>query len=176
MPDTVRTLADLNNNIFPDNTSGVISPQSIRDLVVSAMVYGEIGSGAKSAVTLSTAFSVLDLTLAGVVGRGLNVDTVNKRINGVPVTMKTQVDFELSFTGATNTTYEAAVFVNGVQNARLTDGTRIVSAAQIGHIRFSASIQMATGDSVDARVRALVGTPTFVLQRCQLRVRRIEVE
>lgn len=176
MPDTIRTLNDLNNNIFPDNTQGICSPQGIRDLVISGMVYGELGSGAKASINLSTTFQVLDFTLAGVVGRGLNIDIVNKRINGIPVVMKAHIDFELSFTGTVNTTYEASVFVNGVQNARLVDTTRIVSAAQIGKFQFSASIQLAENDAIDARIRSLSGTPVFVMSRGLLRVRRIGVE
>lgn len=175
MPDTIRSLSDL-NNLFADNTQGVISPQDIRDLMVSLMVHGEIGSGAKTAITINGTFAVLDFTLAGVVGRGITADTVNKRLSGVPVVLKPQIDFELDFNGATNTTYEAAVFVNGVQNLRLTAQDRIVSAAQIGHIRMSSSIQVQAGDFIDARIRSLSGTPTFTLLRGVLRLRRIGVE
>lgn len=175
MPDTIRTLAEL-NQMFADNTQGVVSPQDMRDLFVSMMVHGEIGSGAKSAITLSTSFALLDLTLAGAIGRGFTVDTVNKRLADTPVVLKAQVEFELDFNGATNTTYEAAVFINGVQNQRLTGQDRIVSANQIGHISFGTSIQLAANETIDARIRALSGTPSFTLLRCSLKARRIGVE
>lgn len=174
MADTIRSLADLNQR-FADNTLGVISAQDIRDLMVSLMVHGEIGSGAKASITISAAYQPVDLTVAGVVGRGLNVDTANKRINGIPVSMKAAIDAEVNFTGANSTTYDFAVHVNGVAQPRLTASCRIVSATQIGSIHMGSSLQLEPGDLVDLRVKSS-GAVAFVLQRAALRVKRLGVE
>ena len=174
MPDTIKSLADL-NAAFADNTNGVIAPQDIRDLMVSMMVHGEIGSGAKAAITLPLLYQQLDLTLAGLVGRGLTIDTANKRIADVPVAMKAWVDVEVAFNGANNTTFDFSVFRNGVQEARLTDSVRIVSTAMIGRVNFGASIQLAAGDALDLRGKSAVAA-SFTLLRAALRVRRIGVE
>lgn len=174
MADTIKSLADL-NTAFSDNVDGIIAPQDIRDLMVSLMVHGEIGSGAKAAITLPTTYQVLDFTVAGVVGRGLTADTVNKRISGVPVDMKAEVTLELSFNGANNTTFDFAVHVNGVAQARVTDSDRIVAITMVGGIKASASLQLAAGDVIDVRGKASAAA-SFTLLRGLLRVRRIGVE
>ena len=177
MPDTIRSLAELNQE-FADNTSGVISPQDIRDLMVSMMVYGEIGSLSKAAVTLPTGFTPLDFNQAGAVGRGLTVDTVNKWIADVPVPMKAEITLEVSFQGSNNTTFDFAVFQNPdttpVQIQRLTDSERIFSATMIGFCKIGASLQLNAGDKLQAGVRA--NGASFTLLRGRLFVRRIGVE
>lgn len=174
MPDTIRSLSEL-NALFADNNSGTITPQDIRDLMVSQMVHGEIGSGSKAAITLPNTYQKLDLTVAGLVGRGLNIDTTNKQIDGIPVPMKAQVEVEVSFNGANNTTFDFAVFINGVLNARLTDSDRIVSTTMIGGVMFSAAIQLAADDVIDLRAKGSAAA-SFTLLRALLRVRRIGVE
>jgi hypothetical protein len=177
MADTIRTLAELNAQ-FADNTSAVIAPQDIRDLMLSLMVYGEIGSGAKAAITLGTGFQAMDFTLAGVVGRGLTIDTTNKWIAGVPVAMKAKVRLEVSFSGTNNTTFDFAVFRNPdgtpEQLLRVTDSDRIVSAAMMGGVTIEAAIQLNAGDKLQAGVRA--NGASFTLLRGRLYVERIAVE
>ena len=177
MPDTIRTLAELNQQ-FADNTAGVIAPQDIRDLFASLMVHGEIGSGAKSAVTLATGYQPLDFNVPGVVGRGLNVDIANKWINGVPVSMKAEVTLEVLFQGANNTTFDFAVFRNPAgaaeQLQRLSGSIRIFNASMVGHLVMSSSIQLEPGDTLRAGVRG--GAVSFTLLRGALRVRRIAIE
>lgn len=178
MPDTIRTLAEL-NFLFRDTAENEeISAQHIRDLMVSLMVHGEIGSGPKSAITLGTPFQALDLNVAGVIGRGLTIDETNKRIANVPVDMKADIALEVLFKGAANTTYEFSVFKNThttpVQIARMNADERIISAAQIGKISVSAAIQLAAGDTLQAGVRS--AGASFELLRGNLKVRRIGVE
>ena len=177
MADTIRTLAELNTQ-FADNTSAAITPQDIRDLMVSMMVYGEIGSGAKAAITLGTGFQALDFTLAGTVGRGLTIDTTNKWISGVPVSMKAKVRLEVSFQGTNNTTFDFAVFRNPdgtpEQLLRVSDSDRIVSATMMGGVTIEAAIQLNAGDKLQAGVRA--NGASFTLLRGRLYVERIALE
>jgi hypothetical protein len=179
MADTIRTLAQLNTQ-FADNTVGICSPQDIRDLMVSLMVHGEIGSLAKSAITLAAGFQPLDFNQAGAVGRGLTIDTANKWIDGISVNMKAEITLEVSFQGANNTTFEFAVFRNPdgtpEQITRLTDNERIFSAAMVGGIKISSALQLNAGDKLQAGVRPVAGTPSFTLLRGLLRVRRIAIE
>lgn len=177
MPDTIRTLAELNQQ-FGDNTQGVISPQDLRDLMVSMMVYGEIGSGTKAAITLGTGFQALDFSVAGTVGRGLAVDTANKWISDVPVDMKAEVVLEVQFLGANGVNYDFAVFRNPdatpEQLGRLDITERIINAAQRGAVNVAASIQLNAGDKLQAGVRS--NGASFTLLRGRLFVRRIGVE
>jgi hypothetical protein len=175
MADTIRTLAQLNQQ-FADNTEGVISPQDIRDLFVSLMVHGEIGSGVKAAITLAAGYQSLDLTVAGAVSRGITVDTLNKQLSGIPVNLGAEITLEVLFNGAANTTYDFAVIRNGAVVPRLSGSCRIINAAQIGLIVMSSAIDLAADDVIQAAVRPATGTPTFTLLRAALRVRRIAIE
>jgi hypothetical protein len=179
MADAIRTLAELNTQ-FADNIEGICSPQDIRDLMVSMMVHGEIGSLARSAITLAAGFQPLDFHAAGAVGRGLTIDETNKWIADVPVDMKAEVTLEVSFQGSNNTTFEFAVFKNPdtapEQILRLTDNERIFSAAMVGTVKISSSLQLSAGDKLQAGVRPAAGTPSFTLLRGLLRVRRIAIE
>lgn len=177
MADTIRSLAELNQQ-FADNTEGVIAPQDIRDLMVSLMVHGEIGSLVKSAITLGNGFQAMDFNQAGAVGRGLTIDMANKWIAGVPVDMKAEVTLEVLFTGANGVTYEFGVFRNPdgtpEQIARLDAAERIINAAQRGKVNVSAALQLNAGDKLQAGVRA--NGSSFTLLRGLLRVRRIGIE
>ena len=173
MPDTIRTLSEL-SALFADNNSGTITPQDIRDLMVSQMVHGEIGSAAKAPIALISGANVLDFNVAGTVGRGLTADTVNKRLADVPVEMKAVIHAEVLFKGAQNQTYTFAVFVNDLQVTRLTRTARPTAAADIRQVAFSTSHQLSAGDFIDVRVSA--GTNTFELLFGVLRVQRIGVE
>jgi hypothetical protein len=175
MADTIRTLGQL-NQMFADTGDSLVSPQDVRDLFVSLMVHGEIGSGAKAAITLAAGYQTLDLTVAGAISRGLTVDTVNKRLSGVPVNLGAEITLEVLFNGAANTTYDFAVLKNGVAVPRLSGSCRIINVAQIGFIAMSASLDLAAGDTLEAAVRPASGTPTFTLLRGALRLRRIAVE
>jgi hypothetical protein len=177
MADTIRSLVEL-SELIPDNVIAAISPQDIRDLMVSQMVHGEIGSGAKAQITLGSTWQALDLDVAGVVGRGLTVDTINRRLADVPVEMKAIVHCEIVFRGAQNTNYEFAVFRNThatpEQELRLTRTLRPTSNTNIVAHSWSTSLQFAQGDSLQFGVRAN-GQP-FELLFAVLRFQRIGVE
>lgn len=177
MPDTIRSLSEL-NALLADNDSGGITPQDLRDMMISQMVYAEIGSGQKGAITLAAGQNVLDLNVAGAINRGLTVDTANKWIADVPVDMKAEVTFEILFQGLNNTTFNFNIIRNPgaspVQIARLDSSCRIFNAAMIGSVCVSAYVQLTEGDKLQARVQA--GAVSFTLLRGGMRVRRIGVE
>lgn len=177
MADTIRSLTEL-NSLLADNTSGAISAQDIRDLMVSQMVHVEIGSGAKAAITLGTGFEALDFTVAGVIGRGLSVDTTNKWIIDVPVDMKAEVSCEIVFRGVQNNDYEFAVFKDPAgtpdRQTRLDRTLRVVSNTQIVSHSWATSLQLNAGDTLQMGVRA--DGLSFEMLFGLLRIRRIGVE
>lgn len=177
MPDTIRSLVEL-DALFGDNSVGAITPQDIRDLMVSMMVHGEIGSGPKAAITLGTGFQALDLTVSGAVGRGLTIDTINKWITDLPCDLKAIVHCEIAFRGAQNQNYEFAVFRNPTttpeQQARLDRVFRPLAAADIQQHSWSTSLQLFAGDTVQMGVRA--NGQTFELLFAVLRIQRIGIE
>lgn len=175
--DTIRSLAEL-ASLIADNAQGAITPQDIRDLMVSQMVHGEIGSGAKSALTLGAGWQALDLDVEGVVGRGLAVDAANRALGSIPVEMKALVSVEVVFRGTQNTNYEFAVWRNPtttpVQELRLTRTLRPTAATNIVAHSWATSLQLAAGDAFQLGVRA-PGAP-FELLFGLLRIQRIGVE
>lgn len=176
MPDTIKTLAQLNLDA-QDNASGGYSLQKLRDLMVSFLVHGEIGSLAKAAITLGTGYQALDFNASGAIERGVTVDTVNKWIV-VPVDGKYEVTLEVSFNGGNNTTYDFTVFKNpdtSPENVvRIEDSERLVNAAMIGGVKVSCSLTLVAGDKLQAGVRS--NGSAFTLRRGLLRVRRIGIE
>lgn len=175
--DTIRSLAEL-ADLIADNADAQISPQDIRDLMVSQMVHGEIGSGPKAAITLGQSWQALDLTVPGEVERGLVADTVNKIISGIPVVMKALVQCEVVFRGANNTNYDFAVWRNPLttpsQELRLTRTLRPASATNIVAHSWATSLQLQQGDAFQLGVRS--PGANFELLFAVLRIQRIGVE
>lgn len=176
MADTIRTLAAL-NALFADNTSGVISPQDIRDLVVSMLPHAEIGSGAKASITLGTGYQAMDFTVAGVSAYGLTVSTADKRIEAIPCDGKYRINLEVAFRGAQNQTYDFTVFRNPdgapEQLTRLNIQARPTAAADIRSLVVSAYVSLSAGDKLQAAVRC--NGQAFELLRGGMRVDRVGV-
>ena len=178
MADTIRTLAEL-NSLFADNTSNNISPQDIRDLVVSQMVHGEIGSAAKASKTLGATWEELDFDVAGVFERGLNVDVVNKWIDQITVDLKAVLTIEVFFKGTAGQSYDFTVFkdpagtpsnITRVQRLDLA----VVNASQTVHASWSVGVQLSANDVLQPAVRS--ASQDFELLFGLFRVQRIGVE
>lgn len=178
MVDTIRSISEL-NNLFSDNTDGNVTPQDIRDLMVSLMVHGEIGALNKAPITISNTYTALDLDSAGAVGRGLTVDTANKQISGIPVNMKVELSLEVIFKGASGANYDFAVFLDPdgtpTRINRMDASCAILSNSQIGIISVSSTYQLSQNDVLQAAIKGTNGA-NFEMIRGLLRVRRIGVE
>jgi hypothetical protein len=159
MADTIRTLSEL-NNLFSDNTIGGLGEQDIRDLVVSLGVHGEIGSLAKTSITLGGSWDVLDFDAAGASKWGLNVDTTNKWIDQIPVDMKAMLTLVVRFKGDVGQDYDFTVFRDpaGTAPENLTRmqsyGHRVLNASQTVMVYWATSIQLNQGDVLQAAVRS----------------------
>lgn len=178
MPDTIRTLAEL-NAIFADNLTGDASTQDIRDLVVSLMCHAEIGSGAKAPIVLGTGYEPLDFNIVGAIERGFNADGVSRSIKNTPVNMVVEMSMEVFFKGDAGEEYDFTVFKDPtgtpVEIGRMArQNVAIVAAAQTMHLTWSTSVQLAQGDEIQAGVRS--NGNNFELLFGLLRVRRIGVE
>ena len=119
MADTQRSKSSI-LTLFADNTSGDISPQDLRDFVVTAMgAYGSMsvsdGSTAQSSIGTSfvkvTGFDTDD-TASGVV-----VDSTTDNDLTVPVTGIYEAGLNLSFTGTASAKFIFAIAKNGTETA-----------------------------------------------------------
>lgn len=176
--DTIRTLSEL-NALFADNDSEGISPQDLRDLMISQMVHGELGSGAKSAIVLDSGWNKIILDTAGVISRGVVLDTANSRITDIPCNLKAVITCEIIFKGTTGNNYDFAVW----RNAATTDPDRltflnrtlhVVAAAQTVAHSWSTAVQLLEGDTIEFAVNS--GTNSFEVLFAMLRLQRIGVE
>lgn len=111
MADTVRTLAEL-NILLADNANNDISPQDIRDLMVSFnLCYGEIGVvDNASGLVMDNTFMDCGLNTAGK-ARGVSVS--GQRLVA-PVDGVYDIKYRVNFNSllSTSGTYEFAVFKN----------------------------------------------------------------
>lgn len=178
MADTIRSLSEL-NSLLADNVLENIGPQDIRDLMVSQMVHGEIGSGAKGSTILGASWESLDFDVAGVFERGLNIDTGNRWINQIPVDMKAVLTMEVFFKGDAGQDYDFTVFkdptgspVNITTMQRT--GFRVVNADQTIHASWSVGVQLSQNDVLQPAVRS--NSNNFELLFGLFRVQRIGVE
>jgi len=175
MADTIRTLAEL-NTLLADNTSGDITPQDIRDLMVSMMVHAEIGALDNSPITLGSGWETVDLDTAGAAKRGADVDLVNHRITSIPVACKGQVHWEAEFKGAAATLYEFAVYRNGgpTQVIGLYRRAYVPTADHIVHVGGTVTAYLSQDETLELAVKA--SGASFELLSAVLRIDRIGVE
>lgn len=181
MPDTIRSISEL-NSMLADNSSGFITAQDIRDLMVSQMVHAEIGTLGQASKTLGNGWEVLDFDKKGAFERGIVANTGEKMLSGIPVDMKAIVSLEVYFKGESGQDYDFTVFkipdgTGTPQNiARLErDDHRIVNAAQTYHLSYSVGVSFDQNDAIKAAVRSTSGN-NFELLGGILRFQRIGVE
>ena len=177
MADTIRSLSEL-NSLLRDNTTGGLTEQDIRDMMVSQMVHGEIGSGAKPSIALGPSWQALDLDVAGVFERGLNTDPANKQINQIPVRMKAILSLEVQFSGDAGEAYDFTIFKNpDTAPANIQRMERTISVPAAGgsvHTSWSVGVQLEAGDVLQPAVRS--ANNNLELHFGLFRVQRIGVE
>ena len=178
MADTIRTLAEL-NQLFGDNTTGSVSPQDMRDLIISQNVHAEIRSTRKAQITLSSGWNFVELDTAGSFSRGMTIDTTNLWITDVAVRLKALLHYEVHYIGAIGAQYDFAAFrdVDGtpqiLSETQRNDFSTTV-ANQALQVVTSVGVQLQQDDTVALGVRS--GTNTFELINATLRLQRIGVE
>lgn len=174
MADTIRTLDEL-NVLLRDNGQEELSAQDIRDLMISQMVHGEIGAIGNDEITLGSGWQTVDLDTAGVVHRGLTLNTTDHRIEDVPVAMKADVQVHVTFLGADGESYDFAVFKNGGPSQVVGAARTLVgNGARSVMGTWSVAVQLAADDTLQLGVRS--SGNAFTLNNGLLRVRRIAVE
>lgn len=177
MVDTIRTLSEL-NTLLADNTSNNITPQDIRDMMVSQMVHGEIGTLGQATETLGAGWQAVKLGTEGVFSRGVTLDAANYKITGVPCALKAVVTCEVVFRGVAGEDYEFTVYKDPdgtpAQLTALNRTFRVVNATQTVAHQWSAGISFAEDDEIQLAVRS--ANNDLKLDFGLLRLQRIGVE
>lgn len=143
MADTIRTLTAL-LALLADNTTGDISPQDIRDMLVSVHgVYGGIyiADGSTAQTGIDTTPTKMTGWTTNAISAGTTPDQANNEIvvgtDGVYVVFMT-----MSFSGSVNTTFEGHLRINDDESyaglhRKLSAGGDVGSAPLIGLVLLS---------------------------------------
>jgi hypothetical protein len=128
MVDTIRTMAAL-QSLHADNTTGDISPQDNRDVIVSAMTGGHGGIYVANGSTAQTGVTTADTLMTGFAtvsgeASGCTENLINDRIDLGRVGLWL-VSFHCSFTGAAAVEYTWTLRFN----SSLTDYAAVVETA-----------------------------------------------
>jgi hypothetical protein len=177
MADIIRTIQDL-NILLRDNVANEISPQDIRDLMVSQMVHGQIGSTGAASIDLTAGWNTIVLDSATLAKRGVTLDVVNYRIADIPVDMKVMLFYEVHFKGTADQEYQFTVWKNGgtspAQVAAMNRKTYIFNVDQIACVSAFTAISLNQDDTIELAVNG--GTAGFEVDFASLRLQRIGVE
>lgn len=171
MVDTVRTKAAL-QTLLADNTTGDISPQDLRDMLVSIMgVYGgiHIEGGVTGQAVVAATPELLTEWLANGVADGVTPDFTADNItidnNGVY-----QIEFAISLEGIAGAVFEFHLRKNGVDTAH---GCQIKTANNDTRSTvFSNQLALVATDVLTIWVESDIGG-TFTVNHGDLNVRRI---
>lgn len=176
MPDTIRSLSEL-NSLLADNGTQNIGAQDVRDLMVSQMVHAELGTLGQALETLGTGWQAVKLGTAGAFQRGATVDTVNFKITGIPVDLKAVLELEVVFQGIDGQDYEFTVWKNPdgtpEQQTRF-NRTLTGKGTQTVQHSWKAGIQLSQNDELQFAVRS--NSNDFKLDFGRMAIQRIGVE
>ena len=169
--DTIRSRADI-LSLFADNTSGSITPQDLRDSVVSEAVHGimynDDNTGTTQALTAATP-AVVNWLAAGVYN-GVTLDAAtNERIT-VATAGKYLIASQISMTSSGSAIFEYHVRVNGT--ATWPGFHRKVPINDVGSGTLFGILDLSANDYVDIEVES-DSTVTLTIEDGQFLVYRL---
>jgi len=179
MPDTVRTLAEI-NALFGDGT--IPTNQDVRDLALSFLVHGVIGvldNATTQAVTTSYGGIVFPTELHS---RGVTTNLVTGTITTPTelTTAKYDLGWDLNFEGQGNPNagpYDVAIFINGTTKIGATERTIEINGAKWtqSYCRVP-GVSLANGDELQLAIKSRTGNKDVLIVNGQLSCQRLGVE
>jgi len=154
MADTARSVSDL-QALFADNITGNISPQDLRDFLVTSLgVSGGMYmnyNGAGQAMNTNT-YTVVDNWTANFPSASISPDAANSQI---VVDVNGTYSISVTMSGASsvqNVNTETSIFVDGVETV-ITQERKIGTANDIGAWGLLGTVSLNAGQAVDVRIR-----------------------
>lgn len=173
MVDQIRTkaqiLTDINDNNIED-----ISPQNIRNLLISYLVFGEIGmiDNTTEQTALPAGMNVVPLDQAAP-SQGVTANTVDNRLE-VEVDGQYRVTFEASYKGSTSSRFTLGVLKNGSVINRSKRRDTPTDVAEERNIMGSCTIDLTPLDNVQLGVQVQPAGGNFTFISGGLRIERID--
>jgi len=163
MADTQRTLAAV-LALLADNTSGAISPQDLRDALVSVFSnYGTIGlAGGSTAQTgiSATPAKVTGFATDGEAGGCVEADAANNRLK-VTVDGMYLLLCGCSFSGANSKTYLGEIYAGGAAASFKKLRRKLGTGGDVGDAFAFAFASMSANDYVEFYISSTDGGSTF---------------
>lgn len=175
MADTARTLAAL-QTLLADNTSGAISPQDLRDFLLSVLSgYGHIsllgGATNQGSITTTpakvTAFAA-DGPSSADVTPAHGDDSITVSLAG-----KYEVNFQGSFSGTASKTFLLRAYVDGVITT-IGCQRKLGTGGDVGSCSFTGILNLAAAQVVAVFVSSSDGGTDFLMVDGQLSLKRVE--
>lgn len=174
MADTIRTRADL-QTLLADNTTGDISPQDHRDVLVSVLgVFGQLYShDSVAGLTVGTSPVTVEWATAGLYD-GITLDAANEKMTLAAGHDGTyEVHVQMSFT-ASQATYEVHVYKNAVEQTHLADKFKVTDAGDIHSCSIHGFIELVSTDDVLVKIEADGAAKTFTMAHGQFCIKRVK--
>jgi hypothetical protein len=173
MADTIRARSAL-LALLADNTTGDISPQDIRDTVVSIHgVYGKLYTAdASASLSVSTTPIKMTLWAANGLSAGTTPDHTNDQIT-VGTAGVYHVVAQFSFSGAANAAFHLHLRNNTVEVPEIGTQRKLGAGGDIGSCSFTGLTSCSANDVLTVYVEADGASKTFTLGDGQLVVHRI---
>ena len=174
MADTSRTLSAL-QTLLADNTAGAISPQDLRDMLLSlssgyGMIYVQGGSTAQGSLSGTPA------KLTAFAGNGVSSDTTPDHTDdsiAIGTAGKYLCSFHCSFTGTGSSTFQFRIAIDGVESV-IGFERAFPAAPNYGSASCAGVLSLAAAEKVTVYVSSDDGGTSVTVSDAQLTVSRIE--
>jgi hypothetical protein len=172
MADTQRTLAAL-QALFADNTTGDISPQDLRDFLVSSQ--GGYGSIFVTGGSTAQVVSGTPVKMSGFATNGISSGTTPDNAND-QITISVAGDYDIallagSFIGSNGSTPTLDIYINGSPSGLPTLTRTLGTPANPGSAATGGQLTLATNDIVTVFVSST--STSFTPQEVTLKLKRI---
>lgn len=168
MADTPRQLTAL-QALLADNTAGDISPQDLRDFLVTALgtyaiIYVDDGAVEQAAIGVAPALLV-NWAIDGP-DDGITADQANNKII-LDIAGKYLVMFQVSFTGTGNTEFEFELYVDAVATGYRCS-RKLGAGGDVGSASFLGLVDASALDDLEVYVNADGAAKAITVQDAQL--------
>lgn len=175
MADTQRDTASI-LALYADNTSGLISPQDLRDGIVSILgAYGGLradGSAAQMTGLNSTPTKVTSFTHT-LASDGTVVVASAANDNVTPsITATYEIHGELSFIGSASVIYTLEIYIGGVASGIRAQVAQLGTGAEVA-ASFSGVASIAAAQAVEMRVSCSTASSVLTARAGQLWLKRV---
>lgn len=174
MVDTVRTLAQL-QALLADNATGDISPQDLRDFLVSVLgVYGSVYvlDGAAAQIPGVSPVKLTAFANNGVAS-GITPDHTNDRLTvDVDSAGVFYAVFQCSFSGSNNATFEFEAYVNAVGTGYKVS-RKLGAAGDVGSCSLAGLAALADADDLEIYVNGSGAGSSLTVEDAQLILIRV---